>query len=129
MMLRWTTLLLAAAGLLSLTAPTFAETAADNSVLTEVRSRLSAAAPSSDERDRKDREALIAFYAARHGSGLWISGTCHLLNWELYSSSDKISKLQCLECSAIYSKHKPLHHSKFQSFEDSSYHAQHNSAC
>ena len=75
MMLRWTTLLLAAAGLLSLTAPTFAETAADDTVLTEVRSRLSTAAPSSDERDRKDREALIAFYAAHHGSGLWISGT------------------------------------------------------
>ena len=74
-MLRWTTRILAASALLSLTAPTFAETAADDAVLTGVRSRLATMAPTSVERDRKDRDALAAFYAARHGSALWISST------------------------------------------------------
>jgi len=48
---------------------------ADDPVLGVARSKLAAARPADDEREKMDQVALTEFYAARHGEGLWVTAS------------------------------------------------------
>lgn len=47
----------------------------DDPVLMAVRTKLTVEPLAGDEHDRDDQKALIEFYAARHGEGLWVTAS------------------------------------------------------
>ncbi|MEQ1671014.1 MAG: L,D-transpeptidase family protein [Hyphomicrobium sp.] len=51
------------------------DTPAPSAVLIELRSKLASLPPGLADKERADQEALAAFYAAREGAGLWMTGT------------------------------------------------------
>ncbi|MFA5957471.1 L,D-transpeptidase family protein [Hyphomicrobium sp.] len=47
----------------------------DDPVLMEVRAKLSSEPAATDEHDLNDQKALVEFYTARHGDGLWVTAS------------------------------------------------------